>query len=210
MKTHHSAPVYKTIALDIANKIVRGEIKTNEKISGRSTLSSMYNVSPETIRRAIALLVEMKVVASIKGSGIEVISVPAAEKFIERNKDKEYLGTVQENILKILEKRRRLDEELEDSFSKVFDYVERFKNVSPFTLIEIEINSTCNFIDMKVLEVKFWQHTKATILAYRRNEEIIVSPGPEYIFTPGDILVVIGCVNVYEKVRAYLYNEELK
>lgn len=206
MKTHHSTPVYKTIALDLANKIVRGDLKTNEKISGRSTLSSMYNVSPETIRRAIALLEDMNVVSSAKGSGIEVISVPAAEKFIERNKDKEYLGTVQENILKILEKKQQLDEELADNFSKVFDFVERFKNISPFTLIEIEINSECKFIDKKVMDIKFWQYTGATIVAYRRNENIIVSPGPEYLFTPGDTLVVIGSVDVYEKVYSFLYN----
>ena len=51
-----SNPVYKNIALDIANKIINGEFKVGEKISGRSTLAGVYNVSPETIRRAIALL----------------------------------------------------------------------------------------------------------------------------------------------------------
>ena len=33
-----------------------------KKLSGRSTLASLYNVSPETIRRSIALLKDMDVV----------------------------------------------------------------------------------------------------------------------------------------------------
>ena len=31
-----TTPVYRNIALDIANKIVRGEMRVNERISGRS------------------------------------------------------------------------------------------------------------------------------------------------------------------------------
>ena len=38
---------YVSIALDIANKILNGEFREKQKISGRSTLASMYNVSPE-------------------------------------------------------------------------------------------------------------------------------------------------------------------
>jgi K+/H+ antiporter YhaU regulatory subunit KhtT len=206
VKHNNSAPVYKTIALDIANQIVKGNIKANEKISGRSTLASMYNVSPETIRRAIALIEEMNVVSSTKGSGIEVISVSNAEKFILKNKDKEYISTLQENIFKIVDKRKNLDTELEENIDKLLDLTSRFRNISPFTLIEIEIKSTCKFIAKSVSQVNFWQRTKVTIVAYRKENEIIVSPGPEYIFTPGDILVVIGSNNTYEKVYDFLYN----
>ena len=205
MKHNNSAPVYKTIALDIANQIVKGDIKANEKISGRSTLASMYNVSPETIRRAIALLEEMNVVSSAKGSGIEVISVSNAEKFIMKNKDKEYIATLKENIFKILDKRKDLDTELEGNIDKLLDLTNRFRNISPFTLIEVDIKNDCKFIGKSVSQINFWQQTKVTIVAYRKENEIIVSPGPEYIFTPGDILVVIGSKDTYEKVYDFLY-----
>lgn len=77
---------YVSIALDIANKILNGEFREKQKISGRSTLASMYNVSPETIRRAIVLLEDMDVVNSSRGSGIDVISKSAAEKFMRKIK----------------------------------------------------------------------------------------------------------------------------
>ncbi|PRR80095.1 DNA-binding transcriptional repressor ExuR [Clostridium liquoris] len=206
MKSHQGGAVYKNIALDIANKIVIGELKIDEKISGRSTLASMYNVSPETIRRAIALLEDMSVVSSTKGSGIEILSVPAAEKFIEKNKDTEYLNTVKENIFKLIEKKKELDDEIQVNFDKILDFIDRFKNITPFTLIELEINEGCNVLGKAVNEIRFWQATEATIVAYRRGEKIVISPGPNYVFRNGDIIVFIGNRNVYDKVYNYLYD----
>ncbi len=55
-------PKYIKIAIDIAQRIYNNEFKVGEKIRGRSTLSSKYNVSPETIRRAVSLLKDMQVV----------------------------------------------------------------------------------------------------------------------------------------------------
>lgn len=206
MRGHQGGAVYKNIALDIANKIVIGELKTDEKISGRSTLASMYNVSPETIRRAIALLEDMSVVSSTKGSGIEILSIPAAEKFIQKNKDTEYLSTVKENIFGLIEKKKELDDEIQLNFEKILDFIDRFKNITPFTLIEIDINEGCNVIGKKVNEIRFWQATGATIVAYRRKEKIAISPGPNYIFQVGDIIVVIGNGNVYDKVYYFIYD----
>lgn len=201
-----SVSVYKNISLDIANRIVRGELPPGDKISGRSTLAGLYHVSPETIRRAIALLVSMNVVSSNAGSGINILSVSAAEKFIEKYKNNEYVSTIKENIFEIIEKKKKLDIELEENFNKICDYLERFNNVSPFALIEVSVKEGSKYIGKKVNEIKFWQQTKATIIAYRRNKEIVVSPGPEYEFKINDIIVVIGNKDVYDKVYNFLYS----
>ncbi|WP_315116245.1 TrkA C-terminal domain-containing protein [uncultured Clostridium sp.] len=206
MKVHQGGAVYKNIALDVANKIVLGDFKVDEKISGRSTLASMYNVSPETIRRAIALLEEMNVVSSTRGSGIEILSVSAAEKFIEKNRDTEYLSTVKENIFRLIEKKKELDDEIQLNFDKILDFIDRFKNITPFTLIEIEVNDQCKIIGKKINEIRFWQATGATMVAYRRGEKIMISPGPDYVFKAGDTIVVIGSSNVYDKVYNFIYN----
>jgi K+/H+ antiporter YhaU regulatory subunit KhtT len=198
-------PVYKKIAIDIANKIVKGDIKEKDKISGRTVLSSMYNVSPETIRRAVSLLHESNVVSVTQGSGIEVLSISEAEKFINKNKDNEYLTSVKENIKSLLEQHRKLDEQIQKSFEEITDYVERFQNISPFTLIEIEINDKCKMLGKGIAETRFFQHTGATIIAYRRAGEIIISPGPDYIFLEGDIIVVTGIKDIYDSVYSYIY-----
>ena len=198
-------PVYKKIAIDIANKIVKGDIKEKDKISGRTVLSSMYNVSPETIRRAVSLLHESNVVSVTQGSGIEVLSISEAEKFINKNKDNEYLTSIRENIRSLLEKHRKLDEEIQKSFEEITDYVERFQNITPFTLIEVEINDKCKMLGKRIAETRFFQHTGATIVAFRRAGEIIISPGPDFVFLEGDIIVVTGIKDIYTSVYNYIY-----
>jgi K+/H+ antiporter YhaU regulatory subunit KhtT len=210
MKSSSGASVYRNIALDIANKIVKGELKVTDKISGRSTLAGTYNVSPETIRRAVALLEGMDVVSSSRGSGIEILSVSAAEKFIERYKSNEYLNTIKENVFDIIKKKKDLDLELEENFTKIVDIAERFRDITPFTLIEIGIKKSSWVLGKSVNEVRFWQNTGATIVAYRRNNNISVSPGPNYMFKAGDSIVVIGKNDIYDKVGNFLYNDKSK
>ncbi|WP_139903704.1 TrkA C-terminal domain-containing protein [Clostridium thermarum] len=201
-----STPVYRNIALDIANKILRGEMKIKEKLSGRSTLAGMYNVSPETIRRAVALLEAAGVVEANIGSGIEILSITAAEKFIQQFRSNEYISSIKENMLNIMEKKRELDREFEENLEKVLDFLDRFKNITPFALIEVKIGEDSPVINRKVLEVKFWQKTGATIIAYRRAGETVVSPGPGYTFCAGDTIFVIGDNDVYEKVSEFIKN----
>lgn len=196
---------YVSIALDIANKILNGEFREKQKISGRSTLASMYNVSPETIRRAIVLLEDMDVVNSNRGSGIDVISKTAAEKFIEKHKSSMYISSIKDDIRDLMQEKKKIDEQIQVSFDTIFDYIERFKSDTPYTFIEIKVTAESKKIGKKVNEVRLWQITGTTMVAYRRKSETVISPGPDYVFEVGDTIVVIGSNNVYEKVYEFLY-----
>ena len=197
---------YVSIALDIANKILNGEFREKQKISGRSTLASMYNVSPETIRRAIVLLEDMDVVNSSRGSGIDVISKSAAEKFIEKNKSSRYISSIKDEIRDLMQQKKKIDEQIQESFDTIFDYIERFKSDTPYTFIEIKVTADSKKIGKKINEVRLWQTTGTTMIAYRRKGETVISPGPDYVFEEGDTIVVIGSNNVYEKVYEFLYS----
>ena len=197
---------YVSIALDIANKILNGEFREKQKISGRSTLASMYNVSPETIRRAIVLLEDMDVVNSSRGSGIDVISKSAAEKFIEKNKSSRYISSIKDEIRDLMQQKKKIDEQIQESFDTIFDYIERFKSDTPYTFIEIKVTADSKKIGKKINEVRLWQTTGTTMVAYRRKGETVISPGPDYVFEEGDTIVVIGSNNVYEKLYEFLYS----
>lgn len=203
--TEDHKPIYKKIAVDIAHKIVKGEFREKEKISGRSILASMYNVSPETIRKAVALLNETNVVKVSKGSGIEVLSISAAEEFINKTKDNEYITTIKENVMELLEERKMLDDKIKKSFEDIVDSIDRFQNSSPFTFIEVEVEGNCKMLDKTISEIKLWQKTGATMIAYKRGWDIIISPGPNYKFVEGDVIFVIGEKNIYETVKGLLY-----
>ena len=67
-----SLPQYMQIALSIAGRIAGGDVPEGAKISGRSKLSSEYNVSPETIRKAVV---------SVKWLSLTLFSIKAASTF---------------------------------------------------------------------------------------------------------------------------------
>ena len=197
---------YVSIALDIANKILNGEFREKQKISGRSTLASMYNVSPETIRRAIVLLEDMDVVNSSRGSGIDVISKSAAEKFIEKNKSSREVSSIKAESRDLMQQKKQTEEQIQDSFDTIFDYIERFKSDTPYTFIEIKVTAESKKTGKKTNEGRLGQTTGTTMVAYRRKGETVISPGPDYVFEEGDTIVVIGSNNVYEKVYEFLYS----
>ena len=104
-------PTYKKIALDLANKIKNGTIKEGMILHGRSILASKYNVSPETIRRAIMLLEDIEAVKSYKGKGVLVISKEQAVSFLKRNQSISSMRDYKIKIQALLEKRKEIENE---------------------------------------------------------------------------------------------------
>ena len=70
---------YLLIARDLAARIAKGEFAEGGKLFGRSMLASEYRVSPETIRRALRLLADMKVVEIKAQSGAKILSIDNAQ-----------------------------------------------------------------------------------------------------------------------------------
>ena len=201
----HLKPVYQKIAIDIANRIISGDFSIGDKLYGRSSLASQYNVSPETVRRSISLLSDMDIVKVTKGSGIVVNSVDNSLKFIDKFKDIDSISSLKKGIVDLLEKKKELDRYIENSIDELVDYSSRFKNSNPFTPFEFEIHSKMSIIDQTISQTKFWQNTGATIIGIRRDDKLILSPGPSTIFRDNDIFIVICDENSYERIKIFLH-----
>jgi len=198
-------PIYKKIAIDISNRILSGDFSVGDKLYGRSSLASEYNVSPETIRRSITLLSDMDIVTVTKGSGIVINSADNCLKFIDNFKDIDSISSIKKNIMLLLEKKKELDKNIDCSIDELIDYSSRFKNSNPFIPFEFEIHSEMCIIDKTISDTKFWQNTGATIIGIRRNGELILSPGPHTTFKAKDIFVVICDEGSYYRIKNYLY-----
>lgn len=197
-------PIYQQISIDLANRIANGEFEEGQKIHGRSTLAGQYNVSPETIRRAMTLLEDMKIVEVVERSGIIVKSREEAFKFIERFKSKDSMSSIKKEIKNIIYEKRRLEEQEIYFLEKLVDYSARFKNSNPFAPLEIEITKNSKLIGKTIAEVNFWQHTGATIIGIRRGASLVLSPGPYAIFMEGDVFIMIGEENSYDRVKTFI------
>ena len=112
MKEKYTVPIYQKIALDLANKIHTGEVKEGSTLYGRSILAGKYNVSPETIRRAIKLLEDIDIVESIKGKGVTVLSSENALSFIKKYEDITNISSYKSNLYRLLEDKSKIDNDI--------------------------------------------------------------------------------------------------
>lgn len=204
MESKVNEPIYKQIALDIAGRIYNDDMKIGEKIHGRSTLASNYNVSPETVRKAVKLLEDMKVVSSSKGSGVTIISKDNAYNFINRFHSIESVTSLKHDIDSLMREKETIEKNIGEMIERIVDYSNRLRYTNPLTPIEIELPKKCDLIGKSVSESKFWQNTKATIVAIRRNGELIISPGPYLVFEKGDNLLVVGEEDILKKIEIFL------
>lgn len=209
MDIKSTTPRYQKIALDIANGIYKGDFKEGEKIYGRSVLAGKYNVSPETIRRAIKLLEDVDVVVSEKGSGITILSMEKAFKYINRFKNIQTVASYKAMLEERVDRKNQLEEEILEIIDKIIDNSSRLKNTTAITPYEIQIPEDSSLIGESIGGVSFWQHTGATIVGIKRDHNLILSPGPYATFQKGDVLMIIGEEQVYDSVNLYFEESRL-
>lgn len=199
-----TSPVYARIALDIAMRIAHGELKKNTKIYGRSVMSSEYGVSPETIRKAMKLLEDMEIVDVKHNSGAVVLSPENAQRYVERFGVQNNLRTMRHKLKELLKEHSNLSKEIINIASSISKTNEKFSETNPFKTYEIEIPEDCFCVGHTIGELSFWQQTGATIIALRRGDKIILSPGPYAIFETNDIIIFIGDVNCIKAVNEFI------
>jgi K+/H+ antiporter YhaU regulatory subunit KhtT len=197
-------PAYERIAIDIANRIYDEKFKVGEKIRGRSTLASEYNVSPETVRKAIKILEDVEIVQSTKGSGVVISSRENAYKYIKRFSGLTTMKELEIQMRTLISERERLDEELGQTVEKMFDFTRKLRHTNPLSPIEVEIPATCIHIGKTIAELMFWQNTGGTIVGIKRKGELTLSPGPYASIQPEDVLLIIGDEKTYERVIHFM------
>lgn len=204
MATHErgaGTPRYEQIARDLAERISRGDYREGEKIFGRSTLAGTYQVSPETIRRAIALLHSRGVLAAEAGRGVTITSVSNAQKFLDEFRVRERLDELQEKVAALFEQRRKLDTEIEETLGEILSYTS--KSISTVqNLTDFVIQPTSALVGQTIGSAQIRMRTGATIIAVAKDGEDIYSPGPDLTLGAGDVLVAVGTGEAKEKLKA--------
>lgn len=182
---------YMSIATDLATRIARGEYKEKQKLLGRSSLAGRYNVSPETIRRALSLLQDKDIVEVIAGKGVLVTSKEAAEAYLTQISQHQALQEIQQRLSSLIEERNRLDAEISQMMDELLNYTFKF-----FTRMqkiqEYKIPAGSRLAGKTLENSEFRGKTGATVLAVEKNGETIFSPSPHTEISAGDVLVIIG------------------
>jgi len=184
---------YLQIALDLATRIAKGELAEGSRIYGRSVMASEYNVSPETIRRALRLLADMKVVEVKPQSGAKVLSADSARRYIENFEEGADVHAMRAQLKSLLEEYDQLSRRLTENVTALIKSRETFAAAGePLPNYEVPVPKDSPLIGKSIGALKFWQSTGGTIVAIRRGQTVILSPGPYAELYGGDIIVLVG------------------
>ncbi|MEG1726669.1 MAG: TrkA C-terminal domain-containing protein [Acidaminococcaceae bacterium] len=207
MANRHRAagPVYQKIAFDMAERILEGQYKTGDRISGRSTLAAKYSVSPETIRRAMFILKDLEIVEISSGRGITICSPEKAEQLVRRFKNVETFTDLKQQILTLAQQQAQQQKEMLEHIEQLLNRIEKFRVAAPILPYEIAITKQCRFLGKMISDINFWQSTGVTVAAIRRQGETIISPGPYAVFEEGDVFIMVGTDGSETSVKDYLY-----
>lgn len=194
---------YLKIAVDIAARIVSGDMFEGEKLKGRSILSTEYNASPETIRRSMSLLSDKNVVKINAGSGIVVLSREKAIEFVRNFKNDEALAQTNSSLMHLIEKRKDLDEKINATTKKLITMY-KYKRTDLISPVEIALPKNSHVIGKSIGKLQVWHNTGATIIGIIQSNNVIISPGPYFEFASDDKVLIVGDENVIERFNAYV------
>ena len=200
---------YLQIALDLATRIARGDLPEGSRIYGRSVMASEYSVSPETIRRALRLLADMKVVEVKPQSGAVVLSADNARRYIANFDESADTHALRRRMKELLGQYGELNRQLTEVATALVKHQDTFASAAePFPNYEVTVPKDSPLIGKSIGALKFWQSTGGTIVAIRRGQTVILSPGPYAELYGGDVIVLVGSPAAAEAANHLLSAKE--
>ena len=100
-----------------------------------------------------------------------------------------------------MNKKTEIEKNIKKNIESIVDYSIQLKNIGLIYPFELEVPKNSPILGKSPSDIRFWQHTNATIIGVRRNNKIIVSPGPYIEFKENDIILFIGKNACYDKVK---------
>lgn len=193
---------YLQIALDLARRIAKGEMPEGSKIYGRSVMASEYGVSPETIRRALRLLADMKVVEVKPQSGAIVLSADNARRYIENFGETAEIRALRRKLKEIMVEYGDLHRRFTETVMALLKSQETFSAAEqPLPNYEVPVPKASPINGKSIGALKFWQSTGGTIVAIRRGQTVMLSPGPYAELYSGDVIILVGSQEAAEAAR---------
>jgi K+/H+ antiporter YhaU regulatory subunit KhtT len=200
---------YLQIALDLARRIASGEFPEETRVYGRSVLASEYNVSPETIRRALRLLADMKVVEVKPQSGVIVLSADSARRYIETFEESADVRALRQQLKEMLAEADDLHRRMAETVTALVRRRDAYAAPGePLPNYEVTVPKDSPCIGKSIGGLRFWQATGATIVAIRRGPSVILSPGPYAELYAGDIVILVGTDAAAEAAHHLLQERE--
>lgn len=202
-------PQYMRIAVSVAVRIADGQLAEGEKLSGRSKLSSEYQVSPETIRKSVQLLRDMQVVTVKEQSGVYVRSAENAKRYLQMVGEKNELRQKKQRLRALLAQQEAVARQVSELCGSILD-----DSVQPEQAAEQLKTFSCRVpqdwpdAGKTLGSLHFWQATGATVVAIARADALTVSPGSYAGLRSEDRILFVGDQEAREAVARFFSKTE--
>lgn len=187
-----SLPKYQQVAVEIAERIADKRYKVGEKIHARSTLASNFNVSPETARKAINVLVDLEIMEVRHGSGAYVVSREKAKDYYDQYQDVQSIQEIKKEMLLSVDNQKKELNHMTTLMNQMVSQMKRVHNFAPFVPYELELTAESAHLGESIQDLNLWHETGVTIIAIQTEKELVLSPGPYAIFNEKDIIYFVG------------------
>jgi len=144
----------------------------------------------------------MDIVDVRQNSGAIVLSKLNAAEYIKKFEARKDMRILKKQLRDLVAERDILNERILDISNQIVDMHERFFMTDPLRSFEFEIPEGSPLLGKTIADSMFWQNTGATIVAIRRDNKIILSPGPYAVFMQHDVVIVSGEIDISDRVLA--------
>jgi DNA-binding transcriptional regulator YhcF (GntR family) len=196
-------PVYERVAYEIAIQIANGQVPEGTKIKGRSLASTQFNVSTETMRKALNVLQDHHVIAIKEQSGALVLSRVEALAYCEAFKDEIALKNSFQTFHTLLEESKSIQQRIKKELSRLEKKYDINHSSTPIRTFDYQLLETHPLIGRTVGSINFYVATGATLYGIV-GSVTFSSPSSEYEFQPYDILYFSGDETVMQRTVTYL------
>ncbi|KGR73062.1 TrkA C-terminal domain-containing protein [Streptococcus phocae subsp. salmonis] len=194
---------YQKIAISVAERIANGEYEVGDKLKSRTTIASTFNVSPETARKGLNILADLKILTLKHGSGAIVLSKEKAIDFINQYESTHSIAVIKENIRDNI---REQQAAMEDLAVLVNDFLMQSQSISkqyPLAPYEIICSQDSEHFGKSIGALNIWHQTGATIVAIEHDGKFTVSPGPYSVIEKGDHIYFVGDDSVISRMKTF-------
>ncbi|EHI69667.1 GntR family transcriptional regulator [Streptococcus ictaluri] len=194
---------YQKIAISVAQRIASGEYEVGEKLKSRTTIASTFNVSPETARKGLNILADLKILTLKHGSGAIVLSKEKAIDFINQYESTHSIAVIKE---KIRDNIREQQTAMESLSVLVNDYLMQSQSISkqyPLAPYEIICSHDSEHFGKSIGVLNIWHQTGATIVAIEHDGKFTISPGPYSVIEKGDHIYFVGDESVISRMKTF-------
>jgi DNA-binding transcriptional regulator YhcF (GntR family) len=201
--TTKDRPIYERVAYEIAIQIANGKYTEGAKIKGRSLASTQFNVSTETMRKALNVLQDHGVLVIKEQSGAEVRSKANALAYCEVFKDEVAIKNSFQSFHALLDESKSIQTRIKKELLRIQKKYDINHSSTPIRTFDYQLSEIHPLVGRTIESINFYQQTGATLYGIV-GTLTLSSPSKEYVFQSFDILYFSGDETVMQRTTDYL------